>query len=66
MREEHSWGTAEELEETAVTQLDEIYLYAHFLNALPTALVEEFDCLKPPALTVEKRKEGTHTTEVRD
>ena len=66
MPEEHSRGTAEELEEPALAQLDEIYLYAHFLNVLPTALVEEFDCLKPSALTIVKRKEGTHTTMVRD
>lgn len=38
----------------------------HFCNAIPAALVEELDRLKPSTLTAAKRTEGTRTTTVQE
>ncbi len=47
--EEYSRRAAEEVGESAVARLGEIYLYARFRDAVPAALVEEFDRLEPAA-----------------
>ena len=49
---------ADDAGEPAVARLGEIYLYARFRDAVPAALVEEFDRLEPEALaTINRLKE---------
>ncbi|MGI8909860.1 MAG: transglutaminase TgpA family protein [Rubrobacteraceae bacterium] len=56
--EEFARRAADEVGEPAVARLGEIYLYARFRDAVPLALVEEFDRLEPEALaTINRLKE---------
>jgi protein-glutamine gamma-glutamyltransferase len=56
--EEYARRAAERLGEPGMAQLGEIYLYARFRNAVPAALVEEFDRLEPEVfLAIERLKE---------
>ena len=48
--EQYARRAAEELNEPAIAHLGEIYFYARFRDAVPAALVEEFDRLEPQAL----------------
>jgi protein-glutamine gamma-glutamyltransferase len=48
--EEHARRAAETLAEPGMARLGEIYLYARFRDAVPAALVEEFDRLEPAIL----------------
>ena len=48
--EQYARRAAEELNEPAIARLGEIYFYARFRDAVPAALVEEFDRLEPQAL----------------
>ena len=58
--EEYARRAAEEIDDPGVARLGEIYLYARFRNAVPVALVEEFDRLEPEALAAaEKAKEAS-------
>jgi hypothetical protein len=45
--EEYARRAAERLDEPGMARLGEIYLYARFRDAVPAALVEEFDHLEP-------------------
>ena len=57
--EEYARRAAEALEEPAMMRLGEIYLYARFRDAVPAALVEEFDRLEPEVLSaIETVEEG--------
>ncbi|MBA2346479.1 MAG: DUF3488 domain-containing protein [Rubrobacter sp.] len=61
--EEFARRAAYEVEEPAVGRLGEIYLYARFRDAVPLALVEEFDRLEPVALaTVNRLKEAARVS----
>ena len=42
-------------------RLGEIYLYARFRDAVPAALVEEFDLLEPRVLAAIERLEAAQT-----
>jgi len=53
--EEFARRAAEEVGEPAVARLGEIYLYARFRDAVPAALVGEFDRLEPEALAAVKK-----------
>jgi len=53
--EEFARRAADETGEPAVARLGEIYLYARFRDAVPAALVEEFDRLEPEALHAAER-----------
>lgn len=54
---------AEISDEPGVAWLGEIYLYARFRDAVPTALVEEFDRLEPEVLvTAQRLSEREKTT----
>ena len=56
--EEFARRAADEVGEPTVARLGEIYLYARFRDAVPLALVEEFDRLEPEALaTINRLKE---------
>ncbi|MDQ4042538.1 MAG: transglutaminase domain-containing protein, partial [Actinomycetota bacterium] len=58
--EEYARRAAEVLEEPSVARLGEIYLYARFRNAVPAAMVEEFDRLESEAFrAVERLKEAS-------
>ena len=55
--EEYARRASEALGVPGIARLGEIYLHARFRNAVPAALVEEFDSLEPTARTaVEKLK----------
>jgi hypothetical protein len=45
--EEYARRAGAWLDEPAMTRLGEIYLYARFRDAVPAAMVEEFDRLEP-------------------
>jgi transglutaminase-like putative cysteine protease len=49
--EEYARRAAERLGEPGMARLGEIYLHARFRDAVPAALVEEFDRLEPEALS---------------
>jgi hypothetical protein len=53
--EEHARRAARQLEEPGMARLGEIYLYARFRDAVPAALVEEFDRLEPQVLAATER-----------
>ncbi len=56
--EEYARRAAERLDAPGMARLGEIYLYARFRDAVPAALVEEFDRLEPEALSaIERSKE---------
>ena len=56
--EEYARRAAERLGEPGMARLGEIYLHARFRDAVPSALVEEFDRLEPEALSaIEQLKE---------
>jgi hypothetical protein len=56
--EEYARRAAERLGEPGMARLGEIYLYARFRDAVPAALVEEFDHLEPTVFkAVERLKE---------
>ncbi|HKZ27394.1 MAG TPA: DUF4129 domain-containing protein [Rubrobacteraceae bacterium] len=58
--EEYARRAAEVLEEPSVARLGDIYLYARFRNAVPAAMVEEFDRLESEAFrAVERLKEAS-------
>ena len=56
--EEWSRRAAEAAGEPGVARLGEIYLYARFRNAVPAALVEEFDRLEPEVLRAAEKLHG--------
>jgi hypothetical protein len=57
--EEFARRAADEVGEPAVARLGEIYLYARFRDAVPLALVEEFDRLEPEVFaTINRLKEA--------
>jgi hypothetical protein len=58
--EEFARRAAEETGEPAVGRLGEIYLYARFRDAVPLALVEEFDRLEPVALAAVEKVEAAN------
>jgi hypothetical protein len=58
--EEFARRAAEETGEPAVGRLGEIYLYARFRDAVPLALVEEFDRLEPVALAAVEKLEAAN------
>jgi hypothetical protein len=53
--EEYARRAAEQLGEPQMARLGEIYLYARFRDAVPAALVEEFDRLEPAVLAAAER-----------
>jgi transglutaminase-like putative cysteine protease len=53
--EEHARRAAEILAEPGMARLGEIYLHARFRDAVPAALVEEFDLLEPAVLAATER-----------
>ena len=53
--EEYARRAAERLGEPGMARLGEIYLYARFRDAVPAALVEEFDALEPEVLAAVER-----------
>jgi hypothetical protein len=58
--EEFARRAAEEVGESAVGRLGEIYLYARFRDAVPATLVEEFDRLEPEAfMAIDRLKEAS-------
>jgi hypothetical protein len=57
--EEYARRAAERLGEPGMARLGEIYLYARFRDAVPAALVEEFDRLEPEAFSAIKRLQET-------
>src|SRR5215210_6214471 len=59
--EQYARKAAETLHEPAIARLGEIYLYARFRDAVPAALVEEFDRLVPQALAAIERSKETQT-----
>jgi hypothetical protein len=57
--EEYARRAAERLGEPGMARLGEIYLYARFRDAVPVALVEEFDHLEPAVFrAIEQLKEA--------
>lgn len=57
--EEYARRAAETVGNPSIARLGEIYLYARFRDAVPAALVEEFDHLEPAALaSIENLKEA--------
>ena len=57
--EEYARRAAERLGEPGMARLGEIYLHARFRDAVPAALVEEFDRLEPAAFAaIEQLKEA--------
>jgi protein-glutamine gamma-glutamyltransferase len=57
--EEYARRAAERLDEPGMARLGEIYLYARFRDAVPAALVEEFDHLEPAVFkAIEQLKEA--------
>jgi protein-glutamine gamma-glutamyltransferase len=60
--EEHARRAAETLEEPGMARLGEIYLYARFRDAVPAALVEEFDYLQPAVLAATQRLKEAQTS----
>jgi hypothetical protein len=59
--EQYSRRAAHELDGPGMERLGEIYLYARFRNAVPAALVEEFDRLEPQTLAAIKRLQEAQT-----
>jgi TPR repeat protein len=57
--EEYARRAAERLGAPGMARLGEIYLYARFRDAVPAALVEEFDRLEPEALSAISRSKET-------
>lgn len=58
--EEYARRAAKASDEPGVARLGEIYLYARFRDAVPAALVEEFDRLEPVALSaIERTREAS-------
>jgi protein-glutamine gamma-glutamyltransferase len=57
--EEYARRAAERLGEPGMARLGEIYLYARFRDAVPAALVEEFDRLEPVAFSAIERLQET-------
>ncbi len=57
--EEYARRAAEELGEPGAARLGEIYLYARFRDAVPAALVEEFDRLEPEAYAAVEKLNAT-------
>jgi hypothetical protein len=53
--EEYARRAAEQLGEPRMARLGEIYLYARFRDAVPAALVEEFDRLEPAVIAAAER-----------
>jgi transglutaminase-like putative cysteine protease len=57
--EQYARRAAESLDEPGMRRLGEIYLYARFRDAVPAALVREFDHLEPRAIeAIERRREA--------
>jgi hypothetical protein len=59
--EEHARRAAEQLGEPGMARLGEIYLHARFRDAVPAALVDEFDRLEPTVLAATERLKEAHT-----
>jgi protein-glutamine gamma-glutamyltransferase len=57
--EEYARRAAQWSGRPGIARLGEIYLYARFRDAVPAALVEEFDRLEPGALSAIERLKGT-------
>ena len=58
--EEYARRAGAWLDEPAMTRLGEVYLYARFRDAVPAAMVEEFDCLEPKVrLAIARSSERT-------
>ena len=63
--DQYARRAAQELNEPAIGRLGEIYLYARFRDAVPAALVEEFDRLEPQALTTIEISERHQATGIK-
>ena len=59
--ERYARRAALRLDEPGMERLGEIYLYARFRDAVPAALVEEFDVLEPRVLAAIERLEATQS-----
>jgi len=59
--EQYARRAAGTLDEPGMGRLGEIYLYARFRDAVPAALVEEFDRLEPQALAAIERLREAQT-----
>jgi protein-glutamine gamma-glutamyltransferase len=59
--EQYARRAARRLDEPGMERLGEIYLYARFRDAVPTALAGEFDLLEPKAFVAIERLKATQT-----
>jgi hypothetical protein len=59
--EEHARRAAKQLGEPVMARLGEIYLHARFRDAVPAALVEEFDRLEPKVIAATEHLKEAQT-----